>query len=425
VSTTELVALLGGQEVGRVHRDSRGHLRFVYAGDWRQAPDSYPLSISIPLTAAEHPHSRIEAFLWGLLPDNDRVLERWARQFHVRPNAFSLLAHVGEECAGAVQFALPEDVPGRRRATSASVEWLSEQDVAERLRALRGDQTSWRRLGDSGQFSLAGAQSKTALLLRGRRWGVPSGRIPTTHILKPPMADLLGHVENEHFCLELARSVGLPAARSSVQRFGDEIAIVIERYDRVLDGAEVIRVHQEDTCQALGIMPTKKYENEGGPGAKTIVNLLRDVSSSPLDDVWTFATALGFSWLTGGTDAHAKNYSLLFGRAGQIRLAPLYDLGSILLYPEFSPKKANLAMKIGTKYLFDQVGLRQWLQAAKAMRLDPEQLVVRLRTLAAQLPDAAVDVRKQADGDGLTPLPLDRLAAAMTERAHDCRRALD
>ena len=135
--------------------------------------------------------------------------------------------------------------------------------------------------------------------------------------------------------------------------------------------------------------------------------------------------ALGFSCLTGGTDAHAKNYSLLFGRAGQIRLAPLYDLASILLDPEFAPKKAKLAMKIGAKYLFDQIGLRQWLQAARAMRLDPEHLVVRLRALAEQLPDAVGDVRNQAVGDGLPAPTLGRLAAALAGRARDCGLALD
>ena len=181
--TGELVALLGGKEVGRVRRDRRGRLKFVYDRTWREAPGAYPLSLSMPLAAEEHGPAAIEAFLWGLLPDNELVLQRWARKFQVSArSAFALISQVGEDCAGAVQLVLPERLQAVLSGSQDEVEWLDEHDIAERLRTLRKDHAAWRLPRDTGQFSLAGAQPKTALLLDNERWGIPCGRIPTTHI---------------------------------------------------------------------------------------------------------------------------------------------------------------------------------------------------------------------------------------------------
>lgn len=422
--TSELIALIGGQEVGRVGRDAHGRLSFVYGDAWRQEPDAGPLSLSMPLAAGEHRRFAIEAFLWGLLPDNERVLERWAAKFQVSPrNVFALLSHVGEDCAGAVQFVTPERLDALLGGTEDGIDWLGEAEVARRLETLRTDHAAWRLPGDTGQFSLAGAQPKTALLLQGRRWGIPSGRLPTTHILKPPTGAFDGHAENEHICLALARGLGLPAVRSRVMRFGEEIAIVIERYDRQRRGNDVVRVHQEDICQALGVMPTRKYQNEKGPGPGDIVGLLRANSTDRDADVETFVAALGFNWLIGGTDAHAKNYSLLLG-SRQVRLAPLYDVASILPYDGFDPHTVRLAMKIGGEYRLDRIGLRQWQKLAAEMRIDADALLARLRSMAGQLPDEVGVVRDLARERGLDAPVVERLAARLIERARQCRRAL-
>src|SRR5215468_8746181 len=198
----ELVALLDGKEVGRVHSDASGRLSFVYGDDWRQAPDAYPLSLSMPLAAREHRRAVVEAFLWGLLPDNEHVLARWAAKFQVSArNVFALISHVGEDCAGAIQFVPPDRLETIRSGKEDKVEWLDEYDIAQRLQTLRADHAAWRLPRDTGQFSLAGAQPKTALLLQKDRWGIPSGRLPTTHILKPPTGHFDGHAENEHICL--------------------------------------------------------------------------------------------------------------------------------------------------------------------------------------------------------------------------------
>jgi serine/threonine-protein kinase HipA len=421
--TNRLIALLAGREVGTVHYKN-ARLSFVYSDAWRADPNAYPLSLSMPLASAEHGHARIEAFLWGLLPDNDRVLENWGKRFQVSPrNVFRLLAHVGEDCAGAVQFVDPERLEALQADTAAKeVKWLTEDEVAARLRALRADHSAWRSAQDTGQFSLAGAQPKTALLFERKRWGVPSGRTPTTHILKPPTGDWDGHAENEHFSLKLARAAGLIVPNSTVQHFGDEIAIVVERYDRVRDGRQWARIHQEDMCQALGIYPMRKYENDGGPGARTIAELLREQSSNPEEDVQSFVDAIIFNWLIAGTDAHAKNYGLLLGSGGVVRLAPFYDLASILPYQTIDIQKAKLAMKIGGEYRLRYIGLRHWRKFAAEMRLDEGLLMDRIRAIAALLPDHAASIQKELETSGLSHGTITLLTQKLQRRAALCQQ---
>jgi len=421
---TELVTLLDGMEVGRVHSDTHGRLTFIYDDRWRKAPDAYPLSLSMPLAAKEHGRAVIEAFLWGLLPDNERVLSRWAAKFQVSArNVFALISCVGEDCAGAVQFVTRGRLGAMRTGREDKVDWLDEADIAKRLQTLREDHAAWRLPRDTGQFSLAGAQPKTALLLHDDHWGIPSGRIPTTHILKPPTGRFDGHAENEHVCLALARSVGLPAAQSKVRRFKDEIAIVIERYDRQHRGNDIIRVHQEDVCQALGIMPTKKYQNEGGPSAIDIIDLLRTYSTDRQADIDTFISALGFNWLIAGTDAHAKNFSLLLN-GPNVRLAPLYDVASILPYDEFDLRKVKFAMTIGGEYKLSNIGLRQWQKFAREARVDIDELIEKLTSAADKIPDEMNAIKERARGEGLDESALERLTTHVIARANACRRLL-
>jgi serine/threonine-protein kinase HipA len=164
--TSELVALLAGNEIGRVRNDARERSTFVYDNEWRGSRGAYPLSLSMPLAAEEHGPAAVQAFLWGLLPDNERVLDRWAKKFQVSArNVFALISHVGEDCAGAVQFVRPDRLETLKSGKDDKVEWLDESAIAKRLQALREDHAAWRLPRDTGQFSLAGAQPKTALLL--------------------------------------------------------------------------------------------------------------------------------------------------------------------------------------------------------------------------------------------------------------------
>jgi serine/threonine-protein kinase HipA len=417
---------MNGRMMGTIRYRS-GRISFVYEESWRQDRSAFPLSLSMPLASAEHGHARIEAFLWGLLPDNDRVLENWARRFQVSPrNAFRLITHVGEDCAGAAQFIRPDRLETlRAEPAEPEIDWLTEDDIADRLRRLRVDHSLWRTPTDTGQFSLAGAQPKTALLMERGRWGIPSGRTPTTHILKPPTGEWDGHAENEHFCLSLARACGLVVPNSSVRSFGEEIAIVIERYDRLRAGDKWLRVHQEDMCQALGVHPARKYESEGGPGIRQIVDLLRERSSNPDEDVTAFIDAIMFNWLIAGTDAHAKNYALLIGGNGAVRLAPLYDLASVLPYRSIDQEKAKLAMKIGGEYRLRNIGLGRWRKFATDTRANEESIVARLRSMAAQFPGLTETVEKQVEAQGLNHPVITALAQKLKSRAKSCQKVLE
>jgi len=423
--TKELFVLMDNRRMGRVLQGEHGKLTFLYDERWRRSENAYPLSLSMPLARSEHPHEKIDAFLWGLLPDNEGTLNRLGRDHHVSPrNAFALIAALGEDCAGAVQFIRPERLEALNAPAPEDIQWLEEKDIADRLRALRGNHAAGRLPRDEGQFSLAGAQPKTAYLFQNGRWGIPSGRIPTTRILKPPTGEFDGHAENEHFCLQLARALGLTVPDSRVLRFEDEIAIVIDRYDRILIEGIWHRVHQQDLCQTLGVPPTRKYQNEGGPGPADIVGLLRDYSRTPAPDVQTFMDAIAFNWLIAGTDAHSKNYGVLIGAGGNVRLAPFYDIASILPYTDTNLHKAKLAMKIGGEYLLRNIRLYHWKKIAADLRLDSEALLARVDGFAQKLPELAEKTRQQLVRVGLTHKVVGRLMETIAERSVQCRKIL-
>lgn len=423
----ELLVLVNDEIVGTVVQRTRGDLVFTYDRSWQQRGDSYPISLSMPLSQRTHEDRVVRPFMENLLPDSADTLERWARQFHVSArNPFALLAYMGEDCAGAVQFVRPdrlEDViePGR-----GDIEWLTEEELGERLRDLAQSHGTGRRPGDRGQFSLAGAQPKMPLLLDGDRWGIPSGRVPTTHILKPPaQADLAGFDINEHLCLRLAGELGLAVAESRLQSFAGQQALVVARYDRVRTSeGQIVRLHQEDACQSLGVSPLRKYQNEGGPGPEAVVGLLLEESSDAQADVAAFVDALALNWVIGGTDGHAKNYSLLLS-AGSVRLAPLYDLISILPYPNRANyRTATLAMRIDREYHLWKIRRRHWEGLAARCDLDPEPVVERVGELVAAVPAAMERARAGVRAEGAGHKILERVATEVREHSERCLGAL-
>lgn len=243
-------------------------------------------------------------------------------------------------------------------------------------------------------------------------------------ILKPPSGEFEGHAENEHFCLELARSLGLPVVDSRIMHFKEEIAIVVERYDRTRVAGTLHRVHQEDICQALGILPTLKYQNEGGPGIRDIVDLLVENSSAPNEDVSTFLDSVVFNWLIAGTDAHAKNYALLIGVGGAVRLAPLYDVASILPYGYIDIEKAKTSMKIGGEYRLRNIRAYHWRKLAVELKLDPDKTLRRVSDFAAQVADHVPAVKHQMIKEGLKHPIIPRLADAIIKRAATSRKTI-
>lgn len=202
--------------------------------------------------------------------------------------------------------------------------------------------------------------------------------------------------------------------------FGEEIAFVTERYDRIRTTAGWTRIHQEDFCQAMALPPAKKYQNDGGPSARSIVELLKLHSSSPAEDATTFITALGLTWLTAATDGHAKNYSLLIAPGGRVRLAPLYDIASVLPYPQFDLNRIKLAMKVGDKYRLRDIGRREWTKLANDIKTDPDELIARLIHMAQALPDLATNIAHRAVTAGLEPPALERLSTRLIARSRAC-----
>ena len=418
--TDTLAVVLGDAIVGTLTRLAGGRLRFDYDDNYRVTQGATPLSVSMPVTVRSHGDGNISPWLWGLLPDNQAVLERWARDFHASASSpFSLLATpIGRDCPGAVRFASPQDLD-EVIAKPGTVTWLTDDDVAQRLRELRQDSTAWLGREFTGQFSLAGAQAKTALLYKDGRWGVPSGAAATSHILKPAVAGLDEHDLNEHLCLDAAGRAGLVVARTRVAQFGEERAIVVDRYDRRPADGQLGRIHQEDMVQAMGIHPARKYQNEGGPGPRELARLMRDVMPPRVADdaVWRFFDALAWNWLIAGTDAHAKNYSLLLSR-GEVRLAPLYDVASALPYGTHE-RKLKFAMKIGGDYRV-YPHHNTWPAVAQDLGIDPAAALDRVLALTKRAPEALAEAAAAPDVAALDrPLPA-RLADLVAERAERC-----
>lgn len=422
--TDELHVVLEGRAAGTIRRLRGGRLRFEYDAAYRRDRASTPLSLSMPTAIGTHEDAIVTPWLQGLLPDDDAVLRRWARRFQTSTSAFALLSTpIGEDCPGAVRFARP-DAPDGPSTRPSGVEWLTDDEVGARLRDLREDATSWLGRTFTGQFSLAGAQAKTALLRDGDRWGVPSGPLATTHILKPAIRGLDDHDLNEHLCLDAARRVGLRVARTRVASFGDETAVVVARYDRRTDGdGAVLRIHQEDVCQALGVPPSSKYQNEGGPRPGDVADLLRGAvaPARAVEAVSRFADALIWNWLIAGTDAHAKNYSLLLA-GDQTRLAPLYDIASALPYGDHE-RSLRFAMKVGGDYRV-HVDRNPWPRTAAELEVDPDDLTRRASDLAASAADAFSDAAAAPEIVALDRALPARLVDLVAARAARCAAVL-
>jgi serine/threonine-protein kinase HipA len=411
-----LEVFIGAQRVGRVSA-RRGNHRFEYDERWRSDRSAFPLSLSLPLTLGTHSGAPVTHFLRGLLPDNDRLLRQWGQRFGVsHNNALKLLAHVGHDCAGAARFLAPDQPPDE----DGGVEWLDDAGLCRRIEDLIDGRADGRVAADEGQFSLAGAQYKTALVYdaRKKRWGVPWGREPTTFIVKPEIEGLEHQVWNEHFCLRLAQAVGLAAAASRVVIICGHPVIVVERYDRIREGRSIRRVHQEDLCQALAIAPDRKYENEGGPGAAAIMRVL-DSSEDPQADHERFLAAVLFNLLIGGTDAHAKNYSILWDRGPAMRLAPLYDVNSILPYVrphgrDYDWQRVRSSMRIGSQYALMNLQARHVDRLAERCAWAPTRLRHQLRDLAERLIGGSAATRDAVIEDG-APAPFaTRMREAIT-----------
>jgi serine/threonine-protein kinase HipA len=397
---------LNGEFAGELHRtiasDGRSQISFQYDAVFREGRGPR-ISASMPKST---PSAGIAAGAWidNLLPDNDAVRERWAKDFgERRSSAFNLLRHMGMDCPGAVQIAPEGELPG----SDAAVVPLSPDDIDRRIARLHDNDSTWRRADDSdaaGRWSLGGAQGKFALARDAQgNWFEPTGRAASTHILKIGVSDVVMSDVAEYVTMRAAGSLGLDVAPVELARFGAEIAVVVQRFDRRrMDDGTVNRIHQEDFCQALGIQRERKYEADGGPGITDIAALLRD-AVDPRDlrrAREQFALSLAFNWLTVGTDAHAKNFALLH-RPTRTSLAPLYDLiGGVFLDEPGDLIKAKLAMRLGTTYEQRAIESRHWDRLDATLGLPVGFSRAELLRLHQGIQDA-VDSAISAAGDAI------------------------
>lgn len=373
---------MNGEHVAEWTRDRRGVDVLRYRPAWLVSPHVRPVSLSLPLLpeGGEHRGEVVDAFFENLLPDSEPIRRRLRQRFRTATTAaFDLLAEIGRDCAGAIQLIPQGELPPPVQSIEA--EPLDDARIAARLRGLGAVPLPGQAEDGAFRISIAGAQEKTALLRHHGRWCQPHGTTPTTHIFKLPLglvgnmrADMSTSVENEWLCGELLRAFGLPVAHADIAQFEDQKALVVERFDRQLarDGRWWIRLPQEDLCQALGVPPTQKYESDGGPGMRRILELLRQ-SSDPGDRATFFRAQIVF-WLLAATDGHAKNFSLHLERDGRFRLAPLYDVLSV--YPilgrgagALDACDARLAMAVVGKnrhYMLAGIRRSHWNEMARA-----------------------------------------------------------
>jgi serine/threonine-protein kinase HipA len=350
MDSKQLSVRLHGLPVGVLEQDLQGAMHFTYL-----ETAAHALSISMPLTKNVYDNNHCVAFFGGLLPESDHVRKVLGKKFAVSPNnSFGLLREIGKDCAGAISFH-PVDEPVLAHDDFAlEGRVLSDEELVTYIQELP---TKPLFIGVDGlRLSLAGIQDKAAICLIDEHIAIPQHGCPTTHILKPAIDRFAGTVENEYFCMTLAKRLGLPVAEVEMRRAKDISYLLVKRYDRTTLDNRIRRIHQEDFCQALCVRTSHKYQNEGGPGFKQCFDLLR-LTSTPVIDRTRFAQFVIFNYLIGNNDAHAKNYSLLHLPNDTIELAPLYDTLSTCIYKDLSKR---MAMKISSKYELDRVDPRHW-----------------------------------------------------------------
>lgn len=387
---------LDGRFAGKLLRGQEMKVEFLYDEKYLVDSATTPLSVSVPKTVAGHGPEAVMPWLSNLLPDAEQVRSRWAAKFGERQtDPFTLLAHMGEDAPGSVQV-VPEDVTP---AEAGGLSEMSERDIARRVRAILDDPDHWVDDSDDDQsrFSLGGNQGKFALAQIDGAWYEPNGRTASTHIVKPGMVLTSGHTDDhvqavEFVTMRAARSVGVRAAKVEILDFDGVDAFVTTRFDRrILNSGAVARVHQEDFCQALGVYPALKYEQDGGPTMADMVDLVSHVSSPAYraSDQTALVGLVAFNLLTAGVDAHAKNHSLL--HAGTTtRLAPAYDLISAhgLWSEDRVTFKSAAAVKYGKERKYRLLSGRNLVRTADVLGIQRRAFADTLSKMAAVLPDA-------------------------------------
>ena len=378
----ELDVYLDQNPVGKLLQDDHGEKTFQYHESWLNDPQAVALSQSLPLRQQEYTRRECIGFFNGILPEgeNRNVV---AKNVGVSAkNDVALLEQIGGECAGAITF-----LPSGQTLSAQTWQYrpLSDHELGDILRKL--PRRPLLAGEDHVRLSLAGAQDKLVVFIDAAQIALPQYGAPSTHILKPALDHYNGIVANELLCMQLAKAIGLPTpsvARGEVE--GIEY-LLVERYDRVkIEDHPLARLHQEDFCQALGIVSTNKYQNEGGPSLRQCFQLLRDAGSFPAVDIVRLLDAVIFNFLIGNHDAHGKNFSLLYrqntAKARVTSLAPFYDLICTDYYPDLSKK---MAMKIGGEYEATKIYPRHFERFAEEVGLNKTMVMRRVSFITQEI----------------------------------------
>ncbi|WP_175699131.1 type II toxin-antitoxin system HipA family toxin [Burkholderia ambifaria] len=395
----------------------RGVERLVYLPAWIDDPQGRPLSLSLPFTPGNQPHQGaiVADYFDNLLPDSQPIRRRIAQRYRLGSTApFELLASIGRDCVGALQLLPPDETPVDLQAIDGTA--LDDAAVADVLRHATAAPLPGHAEPDGElRLSIAGAQEKTALLRHGNRWLLPAGSTPTTHIFKLPLgrvgnmqADMRTSVENEWLCSKIVAAYGLPVAACDIGRFDDQKALIVERFDRrpSRDGTWILRLPQEDMCQATGTPSGAKYESDGGPGIATIMGILANSAEAAQDRNNFFVTQLVF-WVLAAIDGHAKNFSIAHLPGNTYRSTPLYDVLSA--HPiigtrrnQLPPRRARLAMAVCGKnrhYVIADIQPRHWIAQGARVGLTEDEVRAAMAAVAARTEPAIADVASRIPAD--------------------------
>ncbi len=378
-----LAVLQFGRWVGELESTPDRGIVFRYKPEYAAAESALPLSQSLPVREGEYSQAAALPFFAGLLPDGD-LRRRIADALHFsETSSLKLLEALGGECAGTISLQRMDDDSSSFAAyDDGGYEELEPQDL-ERM-VLESERIPLLLPRGGTRLSLAGAQDKIPLLRRDGRWFKPTGSAPTSHILKPASHAFPEIVYNEYAAMQLAGFLSLPVPKLAVAELGRPV-LVVERYDRRVDaGGRLLRLHQEDFCQALGIAPDRKYQSDGGPGFSAMAALVRRACGAPLLDLERLIDAALFNVLIGNCDAHGKNFSLLY-RDGTVALAPFYDLIATTFWPELETK---LSMKFGAAYSLEKLQAEDLALFARDLAVAPKGVRRRLDRFREEAPAA-------------------------------------
>ena len=368
----KLSVYLGEKLAGYLESTAEKGVVFFYDTAYIKAGQP-PISLSLPLSNAEFSQKDCLPFFEGLLPEGD-VKKRISDYLHISESStFKLLKELGGECAGMVSI-LPEGESNKAKSAYAfsrdNYEPLSEKKLAEYIQNI--NTRPLLKIKEKLRLSLAGAQEKLPLAYINGKYYLPKNGAPSTHILKPTGSGKLSNLAaNEYICTELAKYSGLPTSKTELKQIGNTEFLLIERYDRISENNQISRIHQEDICQALGILSDRKYQNDGGPSIADIYNLLKEKTTIPLIETRNFLHYIIFNLIMGNCDAHGKNYSLLF-QGNTIQLAPVYDTVSTIIYPNLTRK---LSMKVGKHYEFKKINSEDFVLLAGQLNLKPKTIL--------------------------------------------------